>query len=145
MNLTVLITPQLLTRVKAQHYYLLLGNPYIFNLCPSWQGITEKYLTLPHLRECIFHKVSRNTQFSSSLRIPLQTSHTRARVSHIIRDESKSISYHAISLSFPLSLFLPAKTRTKKAICRNLHSNLHCHQEVMVHSNTRFASHSYIR
>ncbi|KAM2068492.1 hypothetical protein ACFX16_000109 [Malus domestica] len=36
---------------------------------------------------------------------------------------NKSISYHAFSLSFPLSLFLPAKTRIKKAICRNLHSN----------------------
>ncbi|KAM1075524.1 hypothetical protein ACFX13_020644 [Malus domestica] len=47
----------------------------------------------------------------------------KAKVSHITRVESKSISYHAFSLSFPLSLFLPAKTRIKKAICRNLHSN----------------------
>ncbi|KAM1804007.1 hypothetical protein ACFX12_029923 [Malus domestica] len=47
----------------------------------------------------------------------------KEKVSHIIRVESKSISYHTISLSFYLSLFLPAKTRIKKAICQNLHSN----------------------
>ncbi|KAM1739268.1 hypothetical protein ACFX11_015006 [Malus domestica] len=41
--------------------------------------------------------------------IPLQTSHTRARVSHIIKVKSKSISYHAFFLSFPLALFLPAR------------------------------------
>ncbi|KAM2101225.1 hypothetical protein ACFX1T_028272 [Malus domestica] len=41
--------------------------------------------------------------------IPLQTSHTRARVSHIIRVKSKSIPYHAFSLSFPLLLFLPVR------------------------------------
>ncbi|KAM2731184.1 hypothetical protein EV2_034880 [Malus domestica] len=40
--------------------------------------------------------------------IPLQTSYTRARISHIIRVKSKSIPYHAFSLSFPLALFLPA-------------------------------------
>ncbi|KAM2437355.1 hypothetical protein ACFX1W_014471 [Malus domestica] len=47
----------------------------------------------------------------------------KAKVSHIARVESKSISYHAFSLSFPLSLFLPTKTRIKKTICRNFHSN----------------------
>ncbi|KAM0985409.1 hypothetical protein FF1_012775 [Malus domestica] len=41
--------------------------------------------------------------------IPLQTSYTRARISHIIRVKSKSIPYHAFSLSFPLALFLPAR------------------------------------
>ncbi|KAM2542432.1 hypothetical protein TB2_021858 [Malus domestica] len=41
--------------------------------------------------------------------IPMQTSHTRARVSHIIRVKSKSIPYHAFSLPFPLALFLPAR------------------------------------
>ncbi|KAM2591568.1 hypothetical protein TB2_043953 [Malus domestica] len=40
--------------------------------------------------------------------IPMQTSYTRARVSHIIRVKSKSIPYHVFSLSFPLPLFLPA-------------------------------------
>lgn len=84
----------------------------------------KKCPTLPHLRERIPNKASRNTQCSSSHGIPLQINHTRARVSHIIRDKSKSIPYHAFSLSFPLSLFFPAKTRIKKAICRNLHSNL---------------------
>ncbi|KAM1681769.1 hypothetical protein EV2_040021 [Malus domestica] len=44
----------------------------------------QEYLTLPHLRECIFNKASRNTQFSSCPRIPLQNK------SH----QSKSISYH---------------------------------------------------
>ncbi|KAM1980084.1 hypothetical protein ACFX15_036733 [Malus domestica] len=47
--------------------------------------------------------------FFSPLIIPLQTSHTRARVSHIIRVKSKSIPYHAFSLSFHLALFLPAR------------------------------------
>ncbi|KAM1327649.1 hypothetical protein ACFX2F_012024 [Malus domestica] len=41
--------------------------------------------------------------------IPMQTSHTRTRVSHIIRVKSKSIPYHAFSLSFPLPLFLPVR------------------------------------
>ncbi|KAM1181994.1 hypothetical protein ACFX19_000548 [Malus domestica] len=41
--------------------------------------------------------------------IPLKTSHTKARVSHIIRVKSKSIPYHDFSLSFPLALFLPAR------------------------------------
>ncbi|KAM2019481.1 hypothetical protein ACFX1T_022270 [Malus domestica] len=35
--------------------------------------------------------------------------HTRARISHIIRVKSKSIPYHAFSLSFLLALFLPAR------------------------------------
>ncbi|KAM1568555.1 hypothetical protein ACFX14_033822 [Malus domestica] len=39
----------------------------------------------------------------------MQTSHTRARVSHIIRVKSKSIPYQAFSLPFPLPLFLPAR------------------------------------
>ena len=70
---------------------------------------------------------------------------SKAKVSHIIKGESKGISYHAFSLSFPLPLFSPAKTRIEKAICRNLHSNLRCHQEVRVHSNARFAFNSCIR
>ncbi|KAM2035298.1 hypothetical protein ACFX16_038406 [Malus domestica] len=41
--------------------------------------------------------------------IPLQTNHTIARVSHIIRVKIKSIPYHAFSMSFPLALFLPAR------------------------------------
>ncbi|KAM2072276.1 hypothetical protein ACFX1Q_040638 [Malus domestica] len=46
----------------------------------------------------------------------MQTSHTRARVSHIIRVKSKSIPYHAISLSFPLPLFLPARQEEKEQL-----------------------------
>ncbi|KAM1328021.1 hypothetical protein ACFX2F_012344 [Malus domestica] len=83
----------------------------------------QKCPTIPHFREYTPSRASRNTQFSSSPRIPLQTNDTKAKVSHITRVESKSISYHAFPLSFPLSLFLPAKTRIKKAICQNLHSN----------------------
>ncbi|KAM1088014.1 hypothetical protein ACFX2B_013348 [Malus domestica] len=44
----------------------------------------------------------------------MQTSHTRARVSHIIRVKCKSIPYHAFSLSFPLALFLPARQRERE-------------------------------
>ncbi|KAM2115207.1 hypothetical protein ACFX1Q_023666 [Malus domestica] len=55
--------------------------------------------------------------------MPMQTSHTRARVSHIIRVKSKSIPYHAFSLSFPLPLLLPAGQGEKNAISRNLKSN----------------------
>ncbi|KAM1896177.1 hypothetical protein ACFX13_044848 [Malus domestica] len=39
----------------------------------------------------------------------MQTSHTRVRVSHIIKVKSKSIPYHVFSLSFPLPLFLPVR------------------------------------
>ncbi|KAM2604478.1 hypothetical protein TB2_033379 [Malus domestica] len=46
---------------------------------------------------------------SFPLIILLQTSHARARISHIIRVESKSIPYHAFSLSFPLPLLLPVR------------------------------------
>ena len=46
--------------------------------------------------------------------IPLKTSHTRAKVSHIIRVKSKSIPYHAFSLSFPLALFLPTRQGERK-------------------------------
>ncbi|KAM2147411.1 hypothetical protein ACFX1Q_004165 [Malus domestica] len=44
----------------------------------------------------------------------MQTSHTRARVSHIIRVKRKSILYHVFSLSFPLPLFLPTRQREKE-------------------------------
>ncbi|KAM2827750.1 hypothetical protein PS2_033628 [Malus domestica] len=48
----------------------------------------------------------------------MQTSHTRARVSHIIRVKSKSIPYHAFSLSFPLALFLPTRQgEREQSIC----------------------------
>ncbi|TQD86011.1 hypothetical protein C1H46_028446 [Malus baccata] len=46
--------------------------------------------------------------------MPLQTSYTRVRISHIIRVKSKSIPYHAFSLSFPLALFLPARQGEKE-------------------------------
>ncbi|KAM1060250.1 hypothetical protein ACFX2B_024650 [Malus domestica] len=41
--------------------------------------------------------------------IPMQTSHTRARVSHITKVKSKSITYYDFSLSFPFPLFLLAR------------------------------------
>ena len=71
--------------------------------------INKKCLTFLHIREGTLNRVSRNTQLLFLLIIPLQTSHTRARVSHIIRVKSKSIPYHTFSLSFPLALFLPAR------------------------------------
>ncbi|KAM2701872.1 hypothetical protein EV2_003661 [Malus domestica] len=39
---------------------------------------------------------------------------SKAKVSYIIKIESKSISYHAISLSFPLPLLLSAKQGERK-------------------------------
>jgi len=39
---------------------------------------------------------------------------SKAKVSHIIKGESKGISYHALSLSFPLSLFLLAWQRERE-------------------------------
>jgi hypothetical protein len=36
------------------------------------------------------------------------TASSKAKVSHIIKGKSKGISYHALSLSFPLSLILLA-------------------------------------
>ncbi|KAM1632181.1 hypothetical protein ACFX2K_020101 [Malus domestica] len=73
--------------------------------------------TLPHLRECIFNTASRNTQFSSSPRIHLQTSHTRARLSHIFRDESKSSH---LQLLLELGLQSPRSDEPFK--CKGLHS-----------------------
>ncbi|KAM1422252.1 hypothetical protein ACFX2I_004404 [Malus domestica] len=69
----------------------------------------KKCSTVLHIREGTLSRVSRNTQLLFLPIIPLQTNHTRARVSHIIKVKSKSIPYHAFSLSFPLALFLPAR------------------------------------
>ncbi|KAM1392544.1 hypothetical protein ACFX2I_020107 [Malus domestica] len=54
------------------------------------------------------HSLSKYSAYFPPI-IPLQTSHTRARVSHIIRIKSKIIPYHAFFVSFPLTLFLPAR------------------------------------
>ncbi|KAM1676596.1 hypothetical protein ACFX2K_042396 [Malus domestica] len=86
-------------------------------------NISSSPRTFLHLRECLPNEASRVTQCFLFLGVPLQTNDTKAKVSHITRVESKSISYHAFSLSFHFSLFLPTKTRIKKTICRNLHSN----------------------
>ncbi|KAM2673755.1 hypothetical protein EV2_015016 [Malus domestica] len=45
---------------------------------------------------------------------------SKAKVFHIIKVESKSISYHAFSLSFSLSLFFTYGTRRKRAISQHL-------------------------
>ncbi|KAM2120640.1 hypothetical protein ACFX1Q_018550 [Malus domestica] len=76
---------------------------------PSKPANKKKCSTFLHIREGTLSRVSRNTQLLFLPIIPLQTSHTRARVSHIIRVKSKSISYHAFSLYFPLALFLPSR------------------------------------
>ena len=86
-------------------------------------NLSSSLRTFLHLRECLPNEASRVTQCSLFLGVPLQANDSKAKVSHITRVESKSISYHAFSLSFPLSLFLPTKTRIKKTICRNFHSN----------------------
>nr|CBL94181.1 hypothetical protein [Malus domestica] len=70
----------------------------------------QEYLTLPHLRECIFNKVSRNTQFSSSPRTPLQNK------SH----KSKSISYHqGREQEYPISCNLPVISFILILICKD--------------------------
>ncbi|KAM1067540.1 hypothetical protein ACFX2B_022583 [Malus domestica] len=43
---------------------------------------------------------------------------SKAKVFHIMKVESKSISYHVFSLSFSLSLFFTYGTRRKRAISR---------------------------
>ncbi|KAM1721189.1 hypothetical protein ACFX12_022756 [Malus domestica] len=45
---------------------------------------------------------------------------SKAKVFHIMKVESKSIAYHAFSLSFSLSLFFTCGTRRKKAISQHL-------------------------
>ncbi|KAM1356004.1 hypothetical protein ACFX2I_030153 [Malus domestica] len=45
---------------------------------------------------------------------------SKAKVFHIMKVESKSISYHAFSLSFSLSLFFTYGTRRKRAISQHL-------------------------
>ncbi|KAM1371607.1 hypothetical protein ACFX14_041834 [Malus domestica] len=69
----------------------------------------KKCSTFLHIQEGTLSRVSQNTQLLFLSIIPLQTSYTRTTVSHIIRVKSKSITYHAFSLSFPLALFLPAR------------------------------------
>ncbi|KAM1056497.1 hypothetical protein EV1_029628 [Malus domestica] len=76
---------------------------------PSRSANKKKCLTFLHIQEGTLSRVSRNTQLLFLPIIPLQISYTRARVSHIIRVKSKSIPYHAFSLSFPLALFLPVR------------------------------------
>ena len=76
---------------------------------PNGQADLQKCSTLPHIWEGTPNEAFRNIQLSFPPIIPLQTSYTRARISHIIRVKSKSIPYHAFSLSFLLALFLPAR------------------------------------
>ena len=76
---------------------------------PNGQADLQKCSTLHHIWEDTPNEAFRNIQLSFPPIIPLQTSYTRARISHIIRVKSKSIPYHAFSLSFPLTLFLPAR------------------------------------
>ncbi|KAM1404466.1 hypothetical protein ACFX2I_012942 [Malus domestica] len=66
-----------------------------------------------YLRGHSQRSLSKYSAFSPPI-IPLQTSYTRARISHIIRVKSKSIPYHAFSLSFPLALFLPARQEERE-------------------------------
>ncbi|KAM1427036.1 hypothetical protein ACFXTO_019662 [Malus domestica] len=99
----------LLLVVRETPIYVDLHPPQ-----PGRPANKKKYSTFLHIREGTLSRVSQNTQLLFLPIIPLQTSHTRARVSHIIRVKSKSISYHAFSLSFPLALFLPARQRERE-------------------------------
>ncbi|KAM2205661.1 hypothetical protein ACFX1S_025127 [Malus domestica] len=45
---------------------------------------------------------------------------SKEKVFHIMKVESKSISYHVFSLSFSLSLFFTCRTRRKRAISQHL-------------------------
>ncbi|KAM1382422.1 hypothetical protein ACFX2F_034895 [Malus domestica] len=94
----------LLLVVRETPIYVDLHHPH-----PSKPANKKKCSTFLHIREGTLSKVSRNTQLLFLPIIPLQTSHTRTRVFHIIRVKSKSIPYHAFSLSFPLALFLLAR------------------------------------
>lgn len=82
---------------------------YMSTSIPNGQADLQKCSTLHHIWEGTPNEAFRNIQLSFPPIIPLQTSYTRARISHIIRVKSKSIPYHAFSLSFPLALFLPAR------------------------------------
>ncbi|KAM1441685.1 hypothetical protein EV1_009529 [Malus domestica] len=87
-------------------------TPIYVDLNPSQPGKPankKKCSTFLHIRKGTLRRVSRNTQLLFLPIIPLQTSHTRAKVSHIIRVKSKSIPYHALFLSFPLALLLSAR------------------------------------
>ncbi|KAM2449250.1 hypothetical protein PS1_019363 [Malus domestica] len=94
----------LLLVVRETPIYVDLHSPQLGRLANK-----KKCSTFLHIRMGILSRVSRNAQLLFFPIIPLQISHTRARVSHIIRVKSKSIPYHAFSLSFPLALFLPAR------------------------------------
>ncbi|KAM2564902.1 hypothetical protein TB2_013150 [Malus domestica] len=103
---------------KGTALLLVVGTiPIYVDLHPPQPGKLankKKCSTFLHIREGTLSRVSPNTQLIFPPIIPLQTSHTRARVSHIIRVKSKSIPYHAFSLSFPLALFLPARQGERK-------------------------------
>ncbi|KAM2558087.1 hypothetical protein TB2_015131 [Malus domestica] len=85
-------------------------TPIYVDLHPQRTGRPAKMLNpSSYLRGHSQRSLSKYSAFFPPPIIPLQTSYTRARISHIIRVKSKSIPYHAFSLSFPLALFLPAR------------------------------------
>ncbi|KAM3015775.1 hypothetical protein FF2_028312 [Malus domestica] len=85
-------------------------TPIYVELHPQRTGKPAKMLNpSSYLRGHSQRSLSKYSDFFPPPIIPLQTSYTRARISHIIRVKSKSTPYHAFSLSFPLALFLPAR------------------------------------
>ncbi|KAM1116119.1 hypothetical protein ACFX19_006781 [Malus domestica] len=100
------------TTKKGKGITLLLvvrETPIYVDLHPPWTGKPAKIPNpSSYLRGHSQRNLSKYSAFFPPI-IPMQTSHTRARVSHIIRVKSKSISYYAFSLSFLLPLFLPAR------------------------------------
>ncbi|KAM1035082.1 hypothetical protein ACFX2H_038034 [Malus domestica] len=105
------------TTKKGKGIALLLvvkETPIYVDIHPPWTGRPTKMLNpSSYLRGHSQRSLSKYSIFFPPI-IPMQTSHTKARVSHIIRVKSKSIPYHAFSLSFPLPLFLPARQGEKE-------------------------------
>ncbi|KAM2622556.1 hypothetical protein TB2_027160 [Malus domestica] len=85
-------------------------TPIYVDLHPQQTGRPAKMRNpSSYLRGHSQRSLSKYSAFFLLSIIHLQTSYTRARISHIIGVKSKSIPYHAFSLSFPLALFLPAR------------------------------------
>ncbi|KAM2019514.1 hypothetical protein ACFX1T_022296 [Malus domestica] len=90
--------------------FVVRETPIYVDLHPPRIGRPAKMLNpSSYLRGHSQRSLLKYSAFFPPQIIPMQTSHTRARVSHIIRVKSKSIPYHAFSLSFPLALFLLAR------------------------------------
>ncbi|KAM2141705.1 hypothetical protein ACFX1Q_007942 [Malus domestica] len=97
--------------------FVVRETPIYVDLHPQQIGRPAKMLNpSSYLRGHSQRSLLKYSVFFPPPIIPLQTSYTRARISHIIGVKSKSIPYHAFSLSFPLALFLPARQREREQL-----------------------------